>query len=640
MEAIRDGNHVPVALGVSTDDATLTLPFKVDPATGKLQTSGTGGGGTGTVTQVNTGTGLTGGAITTTGTISLDSKLAPLDTLGTPGQGIRVNGAGTALEYFTLGGGTGTVTTVSVVSANGFSGSVATATTTPAITLTTTLTQGSIPFVGSTSNFSQDNSNLFWDNTNKFLGIGTTGATNLFYPLTVGNGNFNFINTTAGFAGSLNSFLEVTAQNTSSGALASSDFVASNNSSNNTINFTDMGITSSGFTDANFTLWGGANTGYLFNEGAQLTIATSRVGAPLVFGVGGTLAANENARLTATGFTIGLAGTTKGTLLLAGNTSGTTTLQPLAAASGVLTIPSATDTLIGKATTDTLTNKTYDTAGTGNVFRINGTGITAVTGTGSVALSTSPAFVTPVLGTPTSGNLVNCTGYAVANIANLGAGVATFLATPSSANLAAAVTDETGTGALVFATSPTFVTPVLGTPTSGTLTNATGLPISGLVSSTSTALGVGSIELGNASDTTLSRSAGGVLAVEGVVIPSISSTNTLTNKRITPRVVTVNAPGATPTTNTDNNDIAQFTGLATAITSMTTNLTGTPLDTDMCEFMFLDNGTARAITWGASFANGGLVNLPTTTVLNVMLRVLVQYQTQASLNKWVCIAVA
>ena len=58
-------------------------------------------------------------------------------------------------------------------------------------------------------------------------------------------------------------------------------------------------------------------------------------------------------------------------------------------------------------------------------------------------------------------------------ITSLGSGVATWLGTPSSANLAAAVTDETGSGALVFATSPTLVTPVLGTPTSGTLSGCT-----------------------------------------------------------------------------------------------------------------------------------------------------------------------
>lgn len=99
-----------------------------------------------------------------------------------------------------------------------------------------------------------------------------------------------------------------------------------------------------------------------------------------------------------------------------------------------------------------------------------------------------------------------------------GTGINTFLVTPSSANLAAAVTDETGTGLLVFNTSPTLVTPALGTPASGTLTNATGLPIAGLVASTSTPIGVGSIELGHATDTTLSRPSAGDVAVEGNII--------------------------------------------------------------------------------------------------------------------------
>ena len=58
-------------------------------------------------------------------------------------------------------------------------------------------------------------------------------------------------------------------------------------------------------------------------------------------------------------------------------------------------------------------------------------------------------------------------------ISSFGTGVATWLGTPSSSNLAAAVTGETGSGALVFATSPTLVTPVLGTPTSGTLSACT-----------------------------------------------------------------------------------------------------------------------------------------------------------------------
>ena len=81
-------------------------------------------------------------------------------------------------------------------------------------------------------------------------------------------------------------------------------------------------------------------------------------------------------------------------------------------------------------------------------------------------LFTNSNLTAPILGTPQSGLLTNCTGLPVATgISGLGASVAAFLATPSSANLATAVTGETGSGALVFATSPTLVTPTLTTPT-------------------------------------------------------------------------------------------------------------------------------------------------------------------------------
>lgn len=100
----------------------------------------------------------------------------------------------------------------------------------------------------------------------------------------------------------------------------------------------------------------------------------------------------------------------------------------------------------------------------------NGTAISAATTTGSgstVVLATSPTLVTPALGTPASGVMTNVTGLPISTgVSGLGTGVATFLGTPSSANLISAVTDETGTGALVFGTSPTIATPVLnGLPT-------------------------------------------------------------------------------------------------------------------------------------------------------------------------------
>lgn len=82
----------------------------------------------------------------------------------------------------------------------------------------------------------------------------------------------------------------------------------------------------------------------------------------------------------------------------------------------------------------------------------------------------------------------------------------------------------------------------LGTPSSATLTNATGLPVSGITASTSTAIGVGSVELGHATDTTISRVSAGVIAVEGVTVPTLSSTSTLTNKTLTDAQVTVSTP--------------------------------------------------------------------------------------------------
>jgi hypothetical protein len=192
---------------------------------------------------------------------------------------------------------------------------------------------------------------------------------------------------------------------------------------------------------------------------------------------------------------LGVAGTSVGGVTFANATSGTITLQPVTGALGtvVLSLPAATDRLVGRDTVDILTNKTINgasnsitnvplgTAVTGVLPVANGgTGVTTKTGTGSVVLSNNATLVSPQLGTPSSGSLVNCTNFPVSELTGAGAGILTFLTTPNSTNLAAAVTDETGSGSLVFATNPNLVTPNLGTPSAGNLVNCTGFPATGL----------------------------------------------------------------------------------------------------------------------------------------------------------------
>lgn len=114
---------------------------------------------------------------------------------------------------------------------------------------------------------------------------------------------------------------------------------------------------------------------------------------------------------------------------------------------GTTTLPTPF-TLGGISVTTTGTQLNYLNAASGT------------TGTGNVVFATSPILTTPNLGTPTTLVLTSATGLPVSTgISGLATGVATFLATPTSANLAAAVTNETGTGALVFGTSPAITTP-------------------------------------------------------------------------------------------------------------------------------------------------------------------------------------
>lgn len=127
----------------------------------------------------------------------------------------------------------------------------------------------------------------------------------------------------------------------------------------------------------------------------------------------------------------------------------------------------------------------------------------------------------------------------------------------------------------------------------------------------------------------------GTTALQDTTISVLSAylaalTQTFTNKRITSRVVTV-TQSATPTINTDNGDIFDITGLAQAITSFTTNLSGTPIAGQRMTIEVTDNGTARALTFGSSFA-ATTVSLPTTTVISTRLRM--QFEWSSVTSKW------
>ena len=122
------------------------------------------------------------------------------------------------------------------------------------------------------------------------------------------------------------------------------------------------------------------------------------------------------------------------------------------------------------------------------------------------------------------------------------------------------------------------------------------------------------------------------LALDDKVTPS--GTTTLTNKRVTPRVTTITS-SATPTINTDNCDAVTITALATAITSMTSSLSGTPTNFDRLVIRIKDDGSARAITWGASFGSSQST-LPSTTVTSKVTTVGLMWDSVKAL--WMCMA--
>jgi len=198
-------------------------------------------------------------------------------------------------------------------------------------------------------------------------------------------------------------------------------------------------------------------------------------------------------------------------------------------------------TFLASPTSANLRAAMTDETGTGLlVFNTSPTLVTPTLGTVasgniSACTSTSMVLVTPILGTPTSGTLTNCTGLPIATgVSGLAANIATFLATPSSANLAAALTDETGTGANVFANTPTLVTPVIGAAT-GTSLSTTGNQVITGTGKQGYAVGAGGGVLqatSKATAVTLNKSCGQITMNGAALAASTTVSFTMTNSTV------------------------------------------------------------------------------------------------------------
>lgn len=297
-------------------------------------------------------------------------------------------------------------------------------------------------------------------------------------------------------------------------------------------------------------------------------------------------------------------------------------------------------------------NGTADNAFAGNSRFGSATAPTAtvdITGTLAVSSTVSGAgFTTYFASPPPIGSTAANTGAFTTLSASStvsGTGFSTYLASPPAiGGTAAAAGTFTTLGGTTITASVMFSGPHNGTvgattPSTGAFTT---LSASSTVSGTgfSTYLAsppaIGGTAAAAGSFTTLTASTS--ITISSVAVPTISSTSTLTNKRVTPRAVTSGTTTGNQTPTGDSSDQYIMTGLTGAITMLAPS--GTPTDGQKLTLRFLDNGTARGITWTTSAGGYRAIGttLPTTTVANKALYVGCIYNTTAGF--WDVVAVA
>jgi len=484
-----------------------------------LSTSPAGGSGSGTVTQVNTGAGLTGGPITATGTIALSTPLSPLATLaGNSLKVLRVNAGETAVEYATIGGGD----VVGPASAVDGQAAVFDSTTGKLIKVFAP-TAGSVLFAGVNGILQQDNANFFYDDTNNRLIVGANATDN-----TTVSSSINVVKTGLVFYTGIGY-----------GIAGASGAIYAGNAANGTPGSPTAVLTGSTLVS----LSGRGYDGTAWTSGSQGSIAiqTAETWGSSARGTNITFNTTPIGSTTNTG--VG-AFSSEGNFVVGSST-------PQLARFGIISTRSAAFPASGGINFTMYDNTFTDTSSSGVVASMRAT----VFGTPTLAASSSTTYTAAttlyIAASPIAGTNVSITqGFALW----VNSGISRF---GGSTWFGGALQPVTNDGAAIGNTSFGFSDLFLASggvinwnAGNATLTHSAGLLTSNVPLSlgTSNALTAGTIELGAATDTTIARSSAGVISVEGVVIPSISSTNTLTNKRITKRTGTTTS-SATPTIN-------------------------------------------------------------------------------------------